>query len=267
MNRIDPIGLQLYTVRAEMERNFEVTLKQVAAIGYREVEFAGYFEQNPKDIRHMLDQNGLTAPSTHIDYQGIETNWQQAVETAGIIGHTYIVNSMIDPDLLDDPDVWKRAADLFNRTGEYSKKAGIQLAYHNHFFEFFPLHGSLPYDILLESCDPELLKMELDLCWIAAAQHDPLAYFKKHPGRFPLVHVKQLTKVPARASEHEGLFEFFGKTLPDITEVGEGVVDWTDIFQHSAQAGIQHFFVEHDDPQTPFASIEKSYQYLQNLRF
>jgi sugar phosphate isomerase/epimerase len=121
--------------------------------------------------------------------------------------------------------------------------------------------------MLLESCDPELLKMELDLCWIAAAQHDPLAYFEKHPGRFPLVHVKQMKKVPVRTSENEGLFAFFEKALPDITEVGEGVVDWADIFPHSAQAGIQHFFVEHDDPQMPFASIEKSYQYLQNLRF
>lgn len=267
MDKIEPIGLQLYTVRTEMEKNVEDTLKNVAAVGYKEVEFAGYFEHTPKEICDMLDRYGLTAPSVHVDYQNIESNWQQVVETAQIIGHKYIVNPMIDPGLLGDPDAWKRAADLFNRAGEYSKKAGIQLAYHNHFFEFFPSNGRLPYDILLESCDPELLQMELDLCWIAAAEQDPLAYFEKYPGRFPLVHVKQLKKLPVRASQDEGIFEFFEKALPDITEVGDGVIDWKNIFPHSTQAGMQHFFVEHDSPQVPLDSIRTSYQYLDQLRF
>lgn len=267
MNKIDCLGLQLYTVRAEMEKSIEATLREVAAIGYKEVEFAGYFGQSPKDVRRVLDRYGLTAPSVHVSYQSIESNWQEVVETAQIIGHKYIVNSMIDPKLISDPDAWKRAADLFNRAGEFSKAADIQLAYHNHFFEFFPLHGNLPYDILLESTDPELLKMELDFCWLAAAQQDPFGYFERYPGRFPLVHLKQLKKLPVPVSNDESVFEFFERASPDITEVGDGVIDWKYTLSRYSQAGIQHFFVEHDAPGSAFDSIRISYEYLEQLRF
>jgi sugar phosphate isomerase/epimerase len=265
MNRIDRIGLGLYTVREEMERDFEATLKEVASIGYKEVEFAGYFEHTPGEIRGTLERYGLTAPSAHIDYQSLGSNWQQVVETAQIIGHKYIVNSMVDMNLLGEPDVWKRAADTFNRAGQVSKKAGIQFAYHNHYWEFLPLDGKTPYDLLLEACDPDLVKMEMDLCWIAAVEHDPLVYFQGYPGRFPLVHVKQLKKLPVRTPDDGPLL--YERTLPDITEVGEGVIDWRRLFSQSTQAGIQHFFVEHDAAASPLASIKTSYDYLDQLRF
>lgn len=265
MNRIDPIGLQLYTVRQEMERDFEGALEKVAAIGYKEVEFAGYFEHAAQTVRVVLERYGLTAPSVHVDYQSLESNWQQAVDTAQIIGHKYIVNSMVDINLLGEPDVWKHAADTFNRAGEVSKKAGIQFAYHNHYWEFLPLDGKTPYDLLLEACDPDLVKMEMDLCWIAAVEQDPLLYFQRYPGRFPLVHVKQLKKLPVRTLDDGPLL--YERTLPDITEVGEGVIDWRRLFSQSTQAGIQHFFVEHDAASSPLGSIKTSYDYLDQLRF
>jgi sugar phosphate isomerase/epimerase len=267
MNSIRPIGLQLYTIREEMSRNFEGTLEKVAAIGYEEVEFAGYFERQPKDIRRILDRYGLTAPSVHVDYQSLTSTWQQVVEAARIIGHKYIVNSMIDINLLGEPDIWKRVADMFHRAGAISKKAGIQFAYHNHFFEFFPTNGKLPYDLLLEDCEPDLVKMEMDFCWIPAVEQDALAYFQRHPGRFPLVHVKQLRKLPARTSDDTSSLLLFERTLPDITEVGDGVIDWRYVFSQSVSTGIRHFFVEHDAPQSPFASIQTSYEYLKRLRF
>ncbi len=267
MNKLDRIGLQLFTVHSEMERNFEGVLEKVAAIGYQEVEFAGYFEHSPKDIRQTLDHYGLAAPSVHVDYQSIQSKWPQAVEAAQIIGNKYIVNVIIDPNLLGDPDIWKRAADTFNRAGEFSKKAGIQFAYHNHYFEFFPSSGKLPYDILLEACDPEFVKMEMDFCWIASVGQDPLKYFQQYPGRFPLVHVKQLKKLPVRTAGDEVGRILYDRTLPDITEVGDGVIDWRRAFSQSMQAGIQHFFVEHDSPQSPFDSIRTSYEYLEKLRF
>ena len=267
MDKIDCIGLQLYTVRTEMEKSVEDTLREVSAIGYQEVEFAGYFEHSPREIRRMLDRYGLTAPAVHVGYQSIESNWPEVVEAAQIIGHRYIVNPMIDPNLLGEADGWKRASDLFNRAGEFSKKAGIQLAYHNHFFEFLPVNGKLPYDILLESCDPELLKMELDFCWIAAARQDPLPYFERYPGRFPLVHLKQLKNLPEPASAEESLSAIFERAAPEMTEVGEGVINWKQALSQAALAGVQHFFVEHDAPKSPFESIRASYEYLQNLRF
>jgi sugar phosphate isomerase/epimerase len=265
MNRIDPIGLQLYTVREEMEKSVEDTLREVAAIGYQDVEFAGYFNRTPKDVRSILDRYGLTAPSAHVDYQSLGSKWPQVLEAGQIIGHRYIVNGMIDPDMLNDPNGWMRAADTFNRAGEFSRKAGIQFAYHNHYWEFLPLNGKMPYDLLLELCDPDLVKMEMDFCWIAAVEQDPLTYFRRYAGRFPLAHIKQLKKLPMR-TPHDGPL-LLERTLPDITEVGEGVIDWKHLFSQSTQAGLEHFFVEHDASQSPLASIKTSYDYLEKLRF
>jgi sugar phosphate isomerase/epimerase len=267
MDKIERIGLQLYTVRTEMEKSVEETLREVAAIGYQEVEFAGYFDHSPQEIRRMLDRYGLTAPAIHVGYQSIESNLPQVVESAQIIGHRYIVIPMMDGDLIEHPEAWKRAADLFNRAGEFSKQAGIQLAYHNHFFEFLPVDGKLLYDFLLESCDPDLLKMELDLCWIAAAGKDPSHYFKRYPGRFPLVHLKQLKKLPDPPSRGESRSAIFERAAPEMTEVGEGAIDWKHTLSQASQAGVEHYFVEHDAPRSPFDSIRTSYDYLQNLRF
>ena len=161
------------------------------------------------------------------------------------------------------PDIWKRIAETYNRAGEASRKAGIQFAYHNHNFEFAPVGGRQPYDVLLETCDPALVKMELDLCWISAAGKDPVEYFKRYPGRFPLVHVKGLSKQPAN-----GAATPIDQLLPSITDVGHNdVIDWKRIFAHASEAGIQHYFVEHDVPKAPFESLAASYAYLRDLRF
>lgn len=268
MSRIDPIGLSLYTVRAEMEINIEDTLRKVAAIGYKEVEFAGYFEHTPTDLRQILDRYGLAAPSVHVDFLSLESNWHQVVENAKMIGHKYIVNSITDINLLSDPDIWKRAADIYNHAGEFSQQAGVQLVYHNHYWEFFSSpNGKLPYELLLEACDPDFLKMEMDLCWMAVVEQDPLAYFQRFPGRFPLVHVKQLKKLPIRSSDDYTTPILYERALAEITDVEDGVIEWKRIFSKSTQAGIKHFFVEHDVPQSAFDSIKTSYDYLEKLRF
>ena len=123
--------------------------------------------------------------------------------------------------------------------------------------------AKLPYDVLLKVCDAKLVKMEMDLCWITAAGGDPLKYFNEYPGRFPLVHVKDLKKKPAVS---EGGGQNFGDTV-DLTSVGSGIIDWKKIFAQSEKAGIKHYIVEHDKPENPFESITKSYDYLEKLRF
>jgi sugar phosphate isomerase/epimerase len=263
-HKIDKVGVQLYTVRSEMKDDFDGKLARIAAIGYREVEFAGPNGHTPQESRAMLDKHGLTAPSAHIDYKSLGEKWPQVLEDAHVVGHQYLVNPYIDDDVRKQPDGWKRAAQTFNRAGEASQKAGIQFAYHNHWFEFFPVNGKLPYDILLEECDPKLVKMEMDLCWIKVGGQDPLRYFKQYPGRFPLVHVKDLTAIP-KVDASGG--QNFGDSLPEMTEVGSGIIDWKQIFSNSEEAGIKHYFVEHDHPKAPFESITTSYQYLAKLRF
>ncbi len=266
-HHIERIGLQLYTVRDAMKTDFDGTLAKVAATGYKEVEFAGYFNHSPKDIRALLDKNGLTAPSCHVGYDVVEKKWPEALEAAKIIGHSCVVCPWIDEKQRAEPTGWKRAADLFNRAGEASQKAGIQFGYHNHTFEFQPaesLGGKLPYDFFLAQCDAKLVKMELDLCWISVAGKDPVAYFNQNPGRFPAVHVKDIKRLPSPEDAPNASPD---KEASFLTEVGSGIIDWKHIFANSGKAGIRHYFVEHDNPSDSIASIKQSYDFLRTLNF
>lgn len=165
-NKLSSIGVQLYTVRAEMAKDFEGSLEKIAAIGYKEVEFAGYYDKSPKDILAVLDRYGLAAPAAHASLADIQTKLDQTIDTAKAVGHRFL----ICPYLLDKErgtlDDYKRHAETFNRAGEACRKAGIQFGYHNHDFEFEAKDGKLPYDLLLEETDKDLVKMELDLYWI-----------------------------------------------------------------------------------------------------
>lgn len=262
-HKVDRIGVQLYTVRDLMKDDFDGTIAKVAAIGYKEVEFAGYFDRTPQQVRAVLDKNGLKAPSTHVQYDELDAKFPSVIEASKTIGLTYIVCPWIPEELRKSPDIWKQASEKFNRCGEQCKKAGMQFAYHNHWFEFLSVNNELPYDQLLKQCDPDLVKMEMDLCWITAAGADPIKYFNEYPGRFPLVHVKDLKQLPKITT---GGPQNFGDTV-DLTEVGSGIINWKHLFAHAGKAGIKVYIVEHDHPKEPLASIKTSYEYLEKLRF
>ena len=267
-HHISKVGLQLYTVRDNMKTDFEGTIAKVAQAGYKEVEFAGYFDKTPQQVRAILDQNGLTAPSTHVDYDLVENKWPETLEHAKTIGHSFIVCPWIDVKQRN-AEGWKRAADLFNKAGEAAQKAGIQFCYHNHAFEFEQaegLGGKVPYDFLLTSTDPKLVKMEMDLCWITVGNADPLKYFAAYPGRFPLVHVKDWTEKDASGKTYDGATGPHSKP-GHMTDVGQGQIDWKRIFAKSDEAGIQHYFVENDYPKSAFDDIKISHDYLAKLTF
>jgi sugar phosphate isomerase/epimerase len=268
-HHIERVGLQLYTVRDLMKKDFEGTIAKVAQIGYKEVEFAGYFDRSPQAVRAILEKDGLTSPSTHVGYDIVEKKWGETLDTAHTIGHAFVVCPWIDAKQRKTPDGWKQAAELFNRAGESAKKAGIQFAYHNHAFEFEPseaLGGKFPYDFLLAETDPNLVKMEMDLCWITVGGQDPVKYFDRYPGRFPLVHVKDWTTKGPGGNDYGGATG--GSKKPGhMTDVGQGEIDWKRIFAQSAKAGIQHYFVENDEPKSAFEDIKISYDYLSKLTF
>jgi sugar phosphate isomerase/epimerase len=249
--RVQRIGLQLYTVREQMQQDFEGSLAKVAAVGYQEVEFAGYFGCTPEQVRSLVDRHRLVPVSAHIPLAQIRTNWEEVLEAACIIGHDYVVCPWVDEAERRTLDDWKRHAELFNRAGEASQRHAIHFAYHNHDFEFDPIQGKLPYDLLLAETDPKLVKFEMDLYWITKGRQDPLAYFARHPGRFPMVHVKDMDKASGRS----------------FADLGKGTIDFRRIFAQSAQAGIEHYFVEHDQPASAFDSIRISYEYLKRMRF
>ena len=262
-HKVSPIGVQLYTVRDLMKNDFDGTIAKVAQIGYKEVEFAGYFGRSADQVKAVLDKNGLKAPSTHVQYDELDDKFPSVIEFSKAINLEYIICPWIPPELRKSPDIWKQASDKFNKCGEQTKAAGMQFGYHNHWFEFLPTNGVLPYDELLRLCDPNLVKMEMDLCWVSTTGTDPVKYFEKYPGRFPLVHVKDVKTMPKVT---EGGAQNFGDTV-DLTEVGSGVIDWKRIFAHADQAGIKHYIVEHDHPKQPLESIKGSYEYLSKLTF
>ncbi len=266
-HHIDRVGLQLYTVRKLMEQDFDGTIAGVAQIGYKEVEFAGYFKKSPQEARAALDKNGLTSPSAHHPIEALEKNLTAITDGAQVIGQKFIVCPYLDAKLRT-AEGYKHFAEALNKAGEGTQKAGIQFAYHNHSFEFEKtdgLGGKLPYDFLLAETDAKLVKMEMDLCWMTVAGQDPVAYFDKYPGRFPLVHVKDWTKEGAGpARDYEGAV---GHPVEGhLANVGSGSIDWKGIFAHSGKAGIQHYFVENDDAKS-LDDPRASYEYLAKLRF
>jgi sugar phosphate isomerase/epimerase len=275
VHHIDRVGLQLYTVRELMKHDFDGTVAGVAKIGYKEVEFAGYFGKTPQEVRALLDSNGLTSPSAHHPMQPVpnaiakvstlETNLQEIIDGAHIIGQKFLVCPYLDAKSRT-ADGYKRLAESCNRVGEQTKKAGIQFCYHNHSFEFEKVDGldKLPFDYILSETDPKNVKVEMDLCWITVGGQDPIAYFNKYPGRFPLVHVKDWSKEGSDPGGNEGAVGH--AVAGHIANVGSGSIDWKNIFAHSGKAGIEHYFVENDEAKS-LADPQASYEYLSKLQF
>lgn len=258
------VGLQLYTLRDLMAKDPEGTLKQVAKIGYKEVESFGYsdgkfFGKTPKEYAAFLKSLGLSTPSGHYTtgktmpkVKGTLTNdWKRAVDDAAEVGQKYMVCAYLFPDERKTLDDYKKFAELFSKSAEVCKAAGIQFCYHNHDFEFKAIDGKLPYDILVGGTDKNLVKLELDLYWATFAGQDPVALFKKHPGRFPLWHVKDMEKTAEKA----------------FAPVGTGSIDFQRIFDAKATAGMTHYFVEQDVCKLPpLESIAISYKNIEKLK-
>ena len=249
--KLDRIGLQLYTVRDLMKADLPETLAKVAAIGYKEVEFHDYFGRSPAQIRELLLRSGLAAPSTHLPFESLQKGWQRALDDTKAMGHHWVTIPSIPDDQRRTLDDWKRNAALFNRAAAQAKSAGLRFAYHNHDVELRQIGGRRPLDILLQETDPSLVDFEMDLYWAVFGGGNPLDFFNRYPKRFPMVHVKDSSGPPDNR----------------MVDVGKGTIDFRSIFAQSDEAGIKHYFVEHDNPGDPIATISNSYDYLRGLTF
>ncbi len=251
LDKLGPIGIQLYTVRDLFRKDPEGTLAALAQAGYAEVEFAGYSGLTAAALKAMLQRSGLGAPSAHVDLDQLRSRWPATLDFAESVGHQHLVLAWLDQADRRTVDDYRRVADQLNRAAATAQPRGISVSYHNHDFEFVAIDGQTPYDVLLSATDPALVKLELDLYWITKGRADPLAYFAKWPGRFPLVHVKDMDSGPS-----EGM-----------VDVGQGRIDFRRIFAQRTAAGIEHFFVEHDWPKDPMAFARTSHRYLRHLEF
>lgn len=270
-----PVGLQLFTLFPNMDDDVEGSLKKVAEIGFTEIESAyskkpGFYGMKSAEFKSFLESLGMKWTSHHVlgapfkmpanakpltDANGkpltipvmrnLRDNYQEIVDEIAEVGVPYLVCANTPFETAEE---LKQSIDVLNKAGEACQKAGIEFAYHNHDKEFGTLDGKVIYDTMLADTDARNVKMELDLCWVTKAGVDPVALFEKHPGRFPLWHVKDIDK-----------------DLTGPQPVGTGIVDFKRIFAHADGSGMKHFFVEHDMPSDPYASITTSFKNVQKI--
>lgn len=258
------IGVQLYTVRSMIPAKDEEVIRSIAAIGYKEVEgfsYADFMQMAP-----MAKAAGMTPSSCHLPTDallGSSSYTGPSLEKmfAGLksVGAEYAVVPYIDPKLRK-PDVLDAFGDKMNHAGELAHKAGLQLAYHNHAFEWGQMDGKRTFDRMFSNTDPKLVQFEVDVFWLSVGGVDPVKFLQDHAGRVPLLHLKD--KAANQAVQ-------YNENVPRDTfkEIGSGNVDFASIFRVAEKIGVKHYFVEQDaTPGDPIASLRKSYQYLEGMR-
>lgn len=253
------IGLQLYTLRDELPKDVKGTLEKVAKAGYTTVETYGFSIKDqfwgltPKELKKILDDNGLKAVSGHYNlgsflYDGNTAELIAAIEAAKVLKNEFLTVPWIEEPFRRSIEDYKKIAARVNEAAEMCKKAGLKLAYHNHDFEFKKYDGVTGYEILLKETDKDLVYFELDLYWVVHSGNDPLKLFKENPGRFKMWHVKDKDK-----------------NNNDLnTEVGSGTIDFKPFFSEAKQSGMVHFFVEQENnfASNSFDSIQTSCDFI-----
>lgn len=250
-----PLGLQLYSVRDILPKDYEGTLHQVAALGYREVEAAGFFGHSPAEVKQAMDRAGLHCVSAHYPLTQLLPKVDETIQFGKDLGLSYIVCSspmLKDPSRVKDAgsraaresmtlDDWHWNADQFNRIGEKVNAAGMRFAYHNHTPEFRSENGVVFYDELLRSTDPRKVSMELDCGWAVVAGQKPADLLSRYPTRFSMLHVKDFKMSPTTTPSDP----------PPSTEMGRGTIDYHPIFEAAKKAHIEHAFVEQEQFDIP----------------
>lgn len=237
------LGVQLYTVRAMFEADFRKPLKAISDIGYKDLEFAGYYDHDPAEVKAYMDELNLFSHSTHVRLDPLRDNFAAEMEIALQMGQRNMFLNWLAPEERT-ADAYRAHADLLNQRGAQARANGLQLGYHNHDFEFETVEGIVPFDLLMERTDPDLVKFELDLYWVEEGGQNAVQILNSAPGRFLAFHLKD------RAAQ--------GKMSP----VGDGTIDFNAIFKHAEAAGVQHYYVEQDDAADPLVSLQRSYAHL-----
>ncbi|HMH31523.1 MAG TPA: sugar phosphate isomerase/epimerase [Puia sp.] len=285
---LDKIGLQLFSIPKLLEKDFAGTMKMVAQIGYKEIEFygpfpfstaeakehwkaiipsvgfsgSGYFGLTAKEVKKILDDNGLSSPSMHTDLSTLNDKLGEMAEAAHLLGQTYVVLPSYKTE--QNLDGYKHLADQFNKIGAHAQQLGLRFAFHNHGNGLKPLEGKIPLDLILEQTDPKTVFLQMDIYWTTAGGVDPVAYLDKYPGRYRLMHLKDMAK-QVRFSGDGGDPKQWIELFPYMTDAGSGVLDLKTIIAHGQKSGVEHFILERDIVPNPEVALVKSYQYLAGL--
>ncbi len=279
------VGIQLFTIPALVAADFKGTLTKLADIGYKEIEFFGPYEfsaketierwnqlaptlgitknafygYQPTDVKKILKDLGLSAPSVHLDLQTMRTNMQPAMDGLSALGTKYVaIPAITNPE---DRSDFNKLADELNKFGQEISKFGMTLVYHNHGYEHTPKEGKTLMDTLLTQTDAKKVKFELDIFWMTAAGASPIEYLNKYPGRFKLLHLKDASE-PIRFSGDGGSPDQWISLFGKMADPGSGVLDVAGIIEAAKRSGADHFYLERDLTPNPETTLSNSFAYL-----
>ncbi|WP_373516533.1 sugar phosphate isomerase/epimerase family protein [Pricia sp.] len=250
VNSDQKFGVQLYSFRDAMAKDAKGTLRKIADIGFKEIESARsdkglYYGLSPKEMKSTCKELGMKLTSGHV---ALDDDFPNTMEQAVASGQEYVICSSL-PSKGQTVDNYKKVAQQFNKAGEDCKKLGLKFGYHNHEYEFESDNGTVLYDVLMDNTDDDLVHMELDLGWVVVAGKDPLDYFSKYPGRFPLWHLKDMNM-----------------DKKESTEFGKGGLDIASMMAHKKESGVKHIYIEQEEyASTPFESMKENMAFLKNI--
>lgn len=272
-----PVAVQLYSVRDEMEKDFYGTIQKMKEIGYDGVEFAGLFGEEPAKIKAFCEEIGIVPISAHVPYYDMLENPEKVLSDYAEIGCKYVVVPYLTEECRPGTDGFAATVEGIRKIGEAAKALGLQLLYHNHDFEFVTINGEYALDVLYSSIPEDLLKTEIDTCWVNVAGVNPAEYVEKYSGRSPIVHLKDFKKSGDKLGKLYDLIGIDDDTQEDEEEdsfsfmpVGYGVQDIPAILASCENAGAQWVVVEQDSPaknDTPLNSVTLSREYLKTLNW
>ena len=257
-----PPGLQSWTLGDLCRRDLPGTLKKLSAMGYKDIEFAGYYGHTIAEIKSMLADNGLRSTSLHFTSNSGNhgrAQWPKFCNDVAEIGATYATFPMFHPML--QAGQFGKAVDTLNALAKQADTGGVKFAYHNHNYEFRPQGKEPGYDYILKNTDAALVNMELDCYWMVQAGYDPVQYMNQYPGRFALIHVKD--RLPGFPTSTD-----LGIAALHTTAVGKGSINWVPIFQAAEKAGVKQYYVEQENNfmRSKFDSVKASVDYLKQLQ-
>ena len=248
-------GLQLYTLRDVIGADPKGVLKQVAAMGYKQIEsYEGakgmFWGMKNTEFKKYMDDLGMTIVSSHCS---LDKDFERKANEAGEIGMSYLIDPWIGPQ--KEMDVFRKKAAEFNRAGEICKKVGMRYGYHNHAYSFEPLKGELPQDVLMQNTDPALVDFEMDIYWVYTAGADPIKWLEKYPNRFRLCHIKDRQKNAPYDKENHSVV------------AGQGEIDFGKILKVAKKQGMKYYIVEQEayENTTPMKAAEGNAQYMKKL--
>ncbi len=284
------VGVQLFSIPKMLADNFRGGIAMLSQIGYKEVELfgpfafsdpeairrwslvtpqlgfsgSGFFGSTAPQVRAILDENHMTAPSTHTDLVTLQKNMGALGEAGHTVGWTYVGLPSIPDDLRRNLDDYKKMAEEFNRIGADAKRHGLKFAYHNHGYGLHEMEGKIPLRLLLERTDPDLVFFEMDIYWTTAGGADPVELLTSYPGRYHLMHVKDM-KEKKQFSGDGGDSNQWIQLFPYMTTAGDGVMNLRAIVEQGKKSGVKHFFVEQDMVANPDVALKRSFDYVKML--